>query len=1045
MDSKEGRIESILRRLAGLEGDARERRLDELCGDDDGLRIRVEDLLVQETMALTGPADTTIAVSPAEDGAPPDDATRVLPPSSVDGPDDDATRIVPKVQSGSGADSGARPETPTPGSSRTFEPTDGDTMELAATRAAPPDRPSSGGASAPASADLLGQRIGKILVQDTLGAGGMGQVYLGFDEKLKRRVALKRILRRHALSEDMKARFLQEAQILSKLDHPNICQIYDYVERPEADYLVLELIDGKTLKDLPRDHFDHDGRLDIAIQLANVLGAAHAEGVVHRDLKPANVMVTDSGQAKMLDFGLARSLDQDERPRPSSGPQRPRVWDVGEDSSVKTQTGSVVGTPQYMSPEQAKAEPVTAASDMYSFGLMLQELFTGATAYDKSLGFRQLLEAVETADTRPAEGLDPDLTELIERLKSAAPGARPSAHDTASKLRYIRNAPKRLRVRRLKMAAVAALALVAVVMTFQAFRIRQEADRAQRAAAEARMEAETSERVLDFLLSMFEASDPLSTEKWHAQGGDMTMREFLDHSVDRLHTELQDQPEVRGRLLASVGSVHKHLGLFDSARSLLEEALELRQGSSAEGPELADSLWRLAAFHQTLGDYGKAEPLWLQALAIREEHPGPQQRLLAETLLGLSELFGEQGRFDEAEPLTRRALKLLDDHGPAPGFLRPRALQNLAGLEEQQGNLEAAEALLRRSLAAWDEEAGNGHLASSHTFNSLGIVLDKQNKVEEALVAYRQAIDLVERQVGEDYTSRAVFSMNLGSALRNQGDAAGAKEAYEDSLRILEKNFSPEHPRLGEVLGNLGILHLREGRYDDAESYLDRARRIFEGAFGPDHPSVALSFTLLGNNESHRRRYADAERLYLRAREIFAAVFGAEHFEVAQGSQHLAGVYLETHRLEEARALLVQALDSAQASVGADNPQLVHFHAKLGELERRSGAWDIALDHLEQARAMAEQRSDSARLLARLALREANVLRDRGELDAAFEAYDRSQELLRQVRGEDHPAWISFLEDHAEALAAAGRTTEARQLTRRAEALAREFGVEPRS
>ena len=143
---------------------------------------------------------------------------------------------------------------------------------------------------------------------DRLGAGGMGEVYVGVDETLKRRVALKAVHSEQRLQAESKTRFLREAQILSQLDHPNICRVYDYIEDERRDWLVLELIEGKNLRLALQGGLDWSARLKIAEQIADVLVVTHAAGIVHRDLKPGNVMITDSGAVKVLDFGLARSV-----------------------------------------------------------------------------------------------------------------------------------------------------------------------------------------------------------------------------------------------------------------------------------------------------------------------------------------------------------------------------------------------------------------------------------------------------------------------------------------------------------------------------------------------------------------------------------------------------------------------------------------------------------------------------------------------------------------------------------------------------------------
>ncbi|MSO45756.1 MAG: serine/threonine protein kinase [Acidobacteria bacterium] len=245
-----------------------------------------------------------------------------------------------------------------------------------------------------------------------LGGGGMGEVYAGFDETLKRRVALKAIRSEHRLQAESKIRFLREAQILSQLDHPNICRIYDYIESHDGDWLILELIEGKGLRHALHGGLDWPARLKIAEQIADVLVVTHAAGVVHRDLKPGNVMIAAGGAVKVLDFGLARSmaavpqaavrsttseavtsqieapvsenLEATRTPWPTDVTTAPagRLDGVSE---FLTAHGVVTGTVGYMSPEQASGDVTTSASDMYSFGLLLQELFTGLPPYDPTL------------------------------------------------------------------------------------------------------------------------------------------------------------------------------------------------------------------------------------------------------------------------------------------------------------------------------------------------------------------------------------------------------------------------------------------------------------------------------------------------------------------------------------------------------------------------------------------------------------------------------------------------------------------------------------
>lgn len=252
----------------------------------------------------------------------------------------------------------------------------------ASRRMAEPDR------EAPASPrPPIGRRIGGILIQKRLAEGGMGTVYLGLDERLRRRVALKSIRGDWRFEPEARARFRREARVLSQLKHPGICEIYGYEETPDSDYLVLEYIDGRSLKKAASDGLPLAERDRIASTLAEVLQVAHGAGVVHRDLKPDNVMLTATGQVKVLDFGIARISTRDaEQPAPVLPMPVGEAPSLSDSSSLHTRVGLLMGTPRYMAPEQARGEVATPASDIYALGLLLYELYTGHSAYPRNLG-----------------------------------------------------------------------------------------------------------------------------------------------------------------------------------------------------------------------------------------------------------------------------------------------------------------------------------------------------------------------------------------------------------------------------------------------------------------------------------------------------------------------------------------------------------------------------------------------------------------------------------------------------------------------------------
>ena len=333
----------------------------------------------------------------------------------------------------------------------------------------------------------------------------MGTVYVGEDETLQRKVAVKAIHGEHRLHEQAKARFLREARILSQVNHHNICVVHDFIETEDSDFLVLELVPGRSLRAAMKTQLPDRQKLDIARQLLEVLVSVHSAGVIHRDLKPENIMVKPDGKITVLDFGLARSVDEDVAMFPGTPTldledlesQAAGEAQQGSGSPpsihVKSNQGTVIGTAGYMSPEQALAEPATAASDIYSVGLILQELFTGSSPFEP--GLSPMGKVIKTAggETLPVTGLPTDLTVLIERLEAFAPGARPSAVDALDQLQQIIDKPKRRRKQAVITVVWIALAGLAGGMTIQSVRASREAERAN-------LEATAAQKVSDFLV-----------------------------------------------------------------------------------------------------------------------------------------------------------------------------------------------------------------------------------------------------------------------------------------------------------------------------------------------------------------------------------------------------------------------------------------------------------------------------------------------------------------------------------------------------------------
>ena len=833
------------------------------------------------------------------------------------------------------------------------------------------------------------RQIGRIRIEGSLGKGGMGEVFVGFDETLQRRVALKAIRDERRLDTEARARFLREARALSQLDHPGICRLYDYFEDENADYLVLELIEGESLKDvLLEDELTPGFRLYVAEMIADALQAAHTRGIAHRDLKPENVMLTPAGEVKLLDFGLASTLavptvDGAESPpaeaasatepaaadptpaEPTTKPtvkptvkpaidesENPTVllsappWGAvaekgppfatGEPDPLVTEEGSIMGTVAYMSPEQAQGERVSLASDLYSFGLLLQELFTGHPAHPRDASVVQLLLRAARGETLPIEGLDPDLTALVESLLAIAPEARPSAGQVVDRLRWIEAKPRR---RRRKMAlAVVVILLLAAGLKYTFDLRRERAD-----AIAARLEAE---QVSELMVGLFAVSDP-------SLGRTVTARELLDAGAEQISRELAGQPQAQSRLMGTIGRIYRQLGLYDQARPLLEEALAIRRRLWGDDhPEIVTSLDHLASLYHDQGDYGRAEPLFLRALEIRRAELGENHPHVAASLNNLAFLYRARGDVERAEPLFRRALEIYQGLYGSSHPDVARALTNLGELERFRGRPTEAAELLGQAFAIQERELGTDHPEVAITLNNLAMAKYQLGDHTEAETLYRRMLALTEESLGGEHPNVATVLNNLAELHRSAGDFAHAEPLYRRAAAIQESALGDEHPILAVTLSNLADLHAARAEWQSAEEGYRRAITIQERTLGPFDPSLAVTLDHLADLQTARHRLDEAETLYHRAEEIQSRVLPPDHPSRVSGQIDRAELLLLRGRVDEAATLLDGLAGLSWDTVGAGSRarrRRARYLLVRGELEEARGRGERARETWAQA------------------------------------------------------------------------------------------------
>jgi len=856
----------------------------------------------------------------------------------------------------------------------------------------------------------VGDRVEQIRIVGRLGAGGMGEVFVGFDETLQRRVALKTIRDADRLGPEARARFLREARILSHLDHPNICRIHDYVSTGADELLVLELIDGRTLgRVLDQDQPGNQRRIEIALDIAGVLAAAHGAGIVHRDLKPRNVMIAADGQVKVLDFGLARAAPAESahssggarpsltapptadaggetvpllstprsRPAGEGGEIRPEdvtnvftgtvLEDVGSGtgeldlSGALTLEGVIMGTPVYMSPEQARGEEVTTASDMYSFGLLLQRMFTGSSPYPPGLDARDLVKRAARGESLPPEGLDSDLTALIEHLKAPAPVARPTAAETLQRLAWIRDKPKR-RLRRV--AAAAAVLLVVLGVTKYTLDLRTERETALAAQQLAESRRSQAEGLIGFMLGdLRKKLEPLGRLEILDDVGDRAMDYFA--AVDEAELS-DDELSSRSRALYQIGEVRIHQGDLAAASEPLRESLELARALAERNPEDGDRLFELGQAHFWVGFVHWRRGELAEALEDFESYLGVSQRLVAmdaENLpwklelayahSNIGSIHEARGELPEALEQFREALALklaLSEAEPDNTDWRfdlARTHNTVGHIEEALGHFDAALGHYRSELAIKEELV---HQRPDHqpwryelavARNITGRLRLAMGAVDEASTLHDRAAATLEELVAADPTNStwswelAVTRRLQGTALSARGELSGARHTIELSTASLDALASREPTEIG-LRRDLAASRIVLAEVLLEEGHLAEAAKLARRACG-DLASLA------------------AERPDQRAVSIWLSRSHSLLAELSERGEQGEKARHEWRRAEEAIAHLVDG--------ASDHRVLVPWLVTLVGLER----WDEAREVHARLRAAGYAGPAAHRAVARLA------------------------------------------------------------------------------
>jgi eukaryotic-like serine/threonine-protein kinase len=785
--------------------------------------------------------------------------------------------------------------------------------------------------------------IGPYRLVRKLGEGGMGQVWLAEQTApLERLVAIK-LIRAGVSDKILLERFESERQALARMNHPAIAKVFDAGTTPDGTpYFVMEYVPGIPITlYCDQKRLSIRQRLELFLKVCEGVQHAHQKAILHRDLKPANILVNEidgKPAPHIIDFGIAKAI----------GDRDPLA-------TMFTSAGHFIGTPVYMSPEQANPETrdVDTRSDVYSLAVILYELLAGTLPFDLSKWrnelrqeqFRRIYEedpqapsiqflkktttenesATQTAKQRSTEpqqlvselkgDLDWITLKALEREHSRRYG---TPNEFAADIQhYLDNEPvtarpasrayrlqKYIRRHRLgvSIVAVAVLLLIAFSVTeaIQIRRVTQERDRAAR-------ERDRANRIAGFMTNMFKVSDP-----GQARGNSVTAREVLDKASKEIESGLSKDPEMQAQMMHTMGEVYYNLGLYKDAESLLRRARDTR--TRALGPQSREALATMSSLSEVLdaeSQLPEAEKFAQQAYDEARKSLGPADTDTLLNGLALTALMLEQGRFPGCEAILHD-LAANVDHVPDPKLrssISARIQTNFAIAYAYQGKFADSEKAFRAVYDIDLKQNGPDHPETLRALTNMGSILLEEGKYTDAETTFKQVIEGDQRVLGPDHPTTLLVTGNLGLAYLNGKRYPEAEALYRQLLERETRVVGAENRQTLVFRGALGNAEYHENKLPEAEKTCRETLEAERRVLGPDQQDTIETQNTLGLVLEKEHRYTEAEPLMLDTLARRTKVFGTKEPNTAEAEYHLAGLYALEAKRDQAFDYLNRSLE----------------------------------------------------------------------------------------------------------------------------------------
>jgi eukaryotic-like serine/threonine-protein kinase len=860
------------------------------------------------------------------------------------------------------------------------------------TREGTGDREVSSDEALTGSAQALDRRhlpsLGEYRILGLIGEGGMGAVYKAEQRHPRRIVALK-VIRAGVATPQLLRRFEQETEALGRLRHPGIAPIFEagtadagYGPQP---YFAMELIDGPSLTEYARARkLSTRERLELMAKVCDAVHHAHQRGIIHRDLKPGNILVDESGQPKILDFGVARVTDSDNR------------------ATRETDMGQLIGTLAYMSPEQVLADPLEldTRSDVYALGVILYELLSGRLPYDVSRKLlHQAVQAIQEeeptalssvnrvyrgdVETIVAKALEKDKT---RRYASAADlaadirrhlGDEPILARPATTFYQVRKFARRHKALVSGVAAVfVVLVLGIAVSAWQAVRATRAEQAARQAEAITRDERDrataaeqAASRERDRAI---EAEVQATTERNRAIEAEVQATTERNRAIEAEaqataeRNRALDEQQRADREAAMATSINQFLQ-FDllaqasaegqaagskpdpdiRVRTVLDRAAARIGEKFSETPEVRASVEStIGKTYEGLGLYPEAERHFTNALELTRQLAGPDDLETLRLSRELGGLYRAQGKLAEAETLLDATVRI---HRRVNGVRDPETLaatEALSTVLAQQGKFAQAEPLMKDALATARQVFGADHPTTIRMTTGLAGVYFRQGKSDEAEPLLKSALEARRRTLGADHPTTVGLVNNLAVLYHNQRRFGDAEPLMLEVLDARRRAFGDEHIETLNAMNNLGAVYAGLGKDDEAEPLYAQALDGTRKAMGSEHPRTLSFVHNMGAYLMGRRKHSEADVLLTEAWKGRTEQLGPEHADTMSTAVFLAENHIRLGRAAEAEALFTQTYEGRRKALGAAHPDtasaaaglaIVYFRrADYAEAERRA-------------------------------------------------------------------------------------------------------------